>query len=51
MKGPQKRLIKFSALEAKDKQFYQLTLMPTSLHFRVMTTVQTHIVKYRNKHV
>ena len=33
MKHPQKRLIKFSALEAKGKQFYQPTLMPTSLHF------------------
>ena len=51
MKHPQIRLIKFSALEAKSKQFYQPILMPTSLYFRGMKTVHTHIIKYRNKHV
>ena len=48
---PQKRLIKFSAWEAKTKQFYQPTLMPTLLNFRGMTAFQTHTFKYRNKHV
>ena len=46
---PAKRLIKFSAREVKGKKFYQHTLMATSLHFRRMTTFQTHIIKYRNK--
>ena len=45
------KLIKISAYEAKDKQFYQPTLIPTPLQFRVMTIFQTHIIKYRNKHV
>ena len=39
-----KRLIKFSAWEAKGKQFYQPTLMPAFLHFWGMTTFQTHII-------
>ena len=51
MKHPQKRLIEFSAWKSKDKQFYQPTFMQTSLHFRGMTTIQTRMIKYRNKHV
>ena len=51
MKRPQKRLIEFSAWKSKDKQFYQPTFMQTSLHFRGMTTIQTRMIKYRNKHV
>ena len=45
------RLTKFSALEAKDKQFYRPTLIPTPLQSRGMTIFQTQIIKYRNKHV
>ena len=45
------KMIKFSAREAKDKQFYKPTLMPIYLHFRGITTFQTHKIKYRNKHV
>ena len=50
-KHPQKRLIKFSVWGLKGKQFYQPTLVPISLHFRGMTTLQTNIIIYRNKHL
>ena len=45
----QKILIKFSAWEAKGKQFYEPTLMSTFLHFRGMAAFQTHIIKHRYK--
>ena len=48
---PQKRLVKFSIWEAKNKQFPQGTHMPTSRHFRGTAAHQTYIIKYRNKHV
>ena len=47
----QKRLSKFSAKEANNRQFYQPTLIPTPLQFRGMTIFEIHIIKYRNKHV
>ena len=50
-KGSQKRLIQFSAWKSEDTQFYQPTFMQTSLHFRGMITIQTHIIKYINKHI
>ena len=49
--SPQKRLVKFPILEAKSKQFFQATHMPTPRHFWGTTAHQIYIIKYRNKHV
>ena len=46
----QKKIDHIFCLGSKDKQFYQLTLIPAPLQFRGITIFQTQIIKYRNKH-